>query len=82
MRKFRMSLLMIAVATASFAVGRSTSGYAPSVTLASRKAAPTEGPQAQSVSRNPPHIESDAPALEHVGQSSSYHGYLVFPPEQ
>jgi len=78
MRRFYVGLLMVAIATASFTVGRSTSGYAPSLTLGSGKTASVDGHQAQSVSRNPPHIEPD-PALERVG---SFHGYLVFPPEQ
>ena len=70
MRRFYTGLLVVGVAVASFAVGRSTSGGAPSAPITSDSVASIDTLQMQSVSRKLPE------------QPPSFLSYLIFPPEQ
>jgi hypothetical protein len=72
MRKFYAALVMVAVATASFAFGRSTSSPVPIAALTGENVASIDVSQLQSVSRDLPELPAD----------TQYHGYLVFPPDR
>lgn len=84
MRKVYIVLLMVTLATASFVVGRSTSGHAPTAALTSESVASIDRLHVQSVSGNPAEAQSNftEAAAAPTDQPSSFHGYLVFPSNQ
>jgi hypothetical protein len=80
MRSIYTGLMMAAVAMASFAIGRATSGPAPGTALISGNVASVEAVRLQSNRHDLPEGRLDAaePALAPTDHSSSFHAYLVF----
>jgi hypothetical protein len=80
MRSIYTGLMMAAAATASFAIGRATSGPAPGTALISGNIGSVEEVRLQSNRHRllEGRIDAAEPTLAPIDHSSSFHAYLVF----